>query len=106
MRNSTNKFIKEAKLAYYSNLGNKLSDHPETGQKPFWSANKKVVNKKDRNLYGYTVIIYQQRWLEQNGMAIAAEIEFLFVPLALSHSKELVRRLFSCWLESPVACMV
>ena len=45
MRNSTNKFIKEAKLAYYSNLGNKLSD-PETGQKLFWSAYKKVVNKK------------------------------------------------------------
>ena len=45
VRNFTNKFIKEAKLAYYSNLGNKLSD-PETGQKLFWSAYKKVVNKK------------------------------------------------------------
>ena len=60
VRNSTNKFIKEAKLAYYSNLGNKHSDHSETGQQHFWSAYKKVVNKKDRNLYGYTVIIYQQ----------------------------------------------
>ena len=40
VRNSTNKFIKEAKLAYYSNLGNKLSD-PKIGQKRFWSAYKK-----------------------------------------------------------------
>ena len=45
VRNSTNKSIKEAKLAYYSNLGNKLSD-PKIGQKLFWSAYKKVVNKK------------------------------------------------------------
>ena len=45
VRNSTNKFIKEAMLAYYSNLSNKLSD-PETGPKLFWSAYKKVVNKK------------------------------------------------------------
>ena len=45
MRNSTNKFIKEDKLAYYSNLGNKLSD-PKIGQKLFWSAYKKVVDKK------------------------------------------------------------
>ena len=44
-RNSTNKLIKEAKLAYYTNLGNKLSD-PEIGQKQFWTAYKKIANKK------------------------------------------------------------
>ena len=43
--NSTNKLIKEAKLAYYTNLGNKLSD-PEIGQKQFWTAYKKIANKK------------------------------------------------------------
>ena len=43
--NSTNKFIKEAKLAYYTNLGIKLSD-PETGQKHFWTAYKRIANKK------------------------------------------------------------
>ena len=32
VRNSTNKLIKEAKLAYYTNLGNKLSD-PENRAK-------------------------------------------------------------------------
>ena len=45
VRNSTNKFIKEAKLAYYTNLGIKLSD-PETGQKHFWTAYKRIANKK------------------------------------------------------------
>ena len=34
VRNLTNKLIKEAKLAYYSNLGNKLSD-PKIGHKHF-----------------------------------------------------------------------
>ena len=45
VRNSTNKLIKEAKLAYYANLGNKFSD-PEIGQKQFWTAYKKIANKK------------------------------------------------------------
>ena len=45
MRNSTNKVIKEAKLVYYTNLGNKLSN-PEIGQKHFWTAYKKISNKK------------------------------------------------------------
>ena len=40
VRNSTNKIIKEAKLVYYTNLGNKLSN-PVIGQKHFWSAYKK-----------------------------------------------------------------
>ena len=44
VRNS-NKFIKEAKLAYYTNLGINLSD-PETGQKHFWTAYKRIANKK------------------------------------------------------------
>ena len=44
VRNSANKFIKEAKLAYYTNLGIKLSD-PETGQKHFWTAYKRIANK-------------------------------------------------------------
>ena len=45
VRNSTNKLIKEAKVAYYTNLGNKLSDLL-TGQKHFWTAYKKITNKK------------------------------------------------------------
>ena len=45
VRNSTNKLIKEAKLAYYTNLGNKLSD-PAIGHKHFWTAYKKIGNKK------------------------------------------------------------
>ena len=45
MRNSTYKLIKEAKLAYYTNLGIKLSD-PEIGQKHFWTAYKRIANKK------------------------------------------------------------
>ena len=45
VRNSTNKLIKEAKVAYYTNLGNKLSD-PLTWQKHFWTAYKKINNKK------------------------------------------------------------
>ena len=36
--------MKEAKLAFYSNLGNKLSD-PQVGQKQFWTAYKKLANK-------------------------------------------------------------
>ena len=45
LHNSTNKFIKEAKLAYYIYLGIKLSD-PESGQKHFWTAYKRIANKK------------------------------------------------------------
>ena len=45
VRNSTNKLIKEAKLSYYTNLGIKLS-HPEIGQKHFWTAYKRIANKK------------------------------------------------------------
>ena len=45
IQNATNKLIKEAKLAYYTNLGYKLSD-PKTGQKHFWTACKKIINKK------------------------------------------------------------
>ena len=45
IRNATNKLIKEVKLAYYTNLCSKLSD-PNTGQKHFWTAYKKIINKK------------------------------------------------------------
>ena len=45
IRNATNKLIKEAKLAYYTNLGSKLSD-PNTGQKHFWTDFKRIINKK------------------------------------------------------------
>ena len=45
VRNSTNKLIKEAKLAYYTNLGDKLSD-PKLGHKHFWTTYKKIANKK------------------------------------------------------------
>ena len=45
MRNSTNKLIKEAKLAYYTNLGNQLSD-PKIGQKHFLTAYKRIAIKK------------------------------------------------------------
>ena len=45
MQNATNKLIKEAKLAYYTNFGPKLSD-PNTGQKHFWTAYKKIINQK------------------------------------------------------------
>ena len=45
VQNETNKLIKETKKQYYENLGNKLSD-PKTGQKSFWTAYKKIANKK------------------------------------------------------------
>ena len=45
IRNATYKLIKEAKLAYYTSLGSKLSD-PNTGQKHFWTTYKKITNKK------------------------------------------------------------
>ena len=41
----TNKLIKQAKQAYYTKLGDELSD-PKTGPKNFWMASKNVVNKK------------------------------------------------------------
>ena len=60
-RNAANKLIKEAKLAYYVNLGNKLSD-PKIGQKHFWTAYKKLANqKKTTNIPNliYLMIILQ-----------------------------------------------
>ena len=45
VQNDTNKLIKEAKLSYYFNLGNKLSD-PSTGQKKFWRVCKTLANQK------------------------------------------------------------
>ena len=45
VQNMTNKLIRGAKKIYYENLGNKLSD-PQTGQKCFWNAFKKISNKK------------------------------------------------------------
>ena len=45
VQNATNKLIREAKKAYFENLGNKLSD-PKTGQKYFWTAFKRISNKK------------------------------------------------------------
>ena len=45
VRKLTNKLIKEAKLAYYTNLGNKLSEHA-IGHKHFWTAYKKIADKK------------------------------------------------------------
>ena len=45
VRNSTDTLIKEAKLAYYTNLGNKLSD-PAIGHKHFWTAYETIGNKK------------------------------------------------------------
>ena len=55
----TTKLIREAKRSYYEKLGNKLSD-PQTGQKKFWTAFKRISNKKkimnippifDNNMY-------------------------------------------------------
>ena len=45
VQNITDKLIKQAKLAYYSKLGDELSD-PKTGPKNFWTAFKNVFNKK------------------------------------------------------------
>ena len=39
VQNATNKLIKDAKLAYFTNLGAKLSD-PKIGQSNFWTAYK------------------------------------------------------------------
>ena len=45
IQKETNNLIREAKNAYHEKLGNSLSD-PSTGQKHFWSAFKKLSNKK------------------------------------------------------------
>ena len=45
VQNVTNKLIKQAKLNYFQKLGDKLSD-PATGQKPFWTSFKRILNKK------------------------------------------------------------
>ena len=45
VQNSTNKLIREAKRSYFDKLGDKLSD-PQTGQKHFWTAFKRITNKK------------------------------------------------------------
>ena len=44
-QNLTNKLIREAKRSYLEKLGQKLSD-PTTGQKTFWTAFKRLSNKK------------------------------------------------------------
>ena len=59
VQNATNKLIREAKHSYFEKLGDKLSD-PQTGQKTFWTAFKRITNKKkltnippifDNNIY-------------------------------------------------------
>ena len=45
VQNSTNKLIREAKQSYFEKLGDKLSN-PQTGQKNFWTAFKRITNKK------------------------------------------------------------
>ena len=45
VQNATNKLIRDAKRCFYEKLGDKLSD-PETGQKDFWTAFKRISNKK------------------------------------------------------------
>ena len=45
VQNETNRFIKKAKMEYFNNLGSKLNDS-KTGSKTFWTALKRLVNKK------------------------------------------------------------
>ena len=45
VQNKTSKLIREAKYSYFNKLGEKLSN-PNVGQKHFWAAFKKLVNKK------------------------------------------------------------
>ena len=45
IQKETDKLIRDAKNSYYEKLGNLLSD-PSTGEKHFWSAFKKLSNKK------------------------------------------------------------
>jgi hypothetical protein len=44
VQNITNKLIREAKQSYYKKLCEKLSD-PQTGQKDFWNAFKRITKK-------------------------------------------------------------
>ena len=46
IQNLTNKLIRKANTNYYTKLGNKLSD-PKIGQKTYWTAFKRIVNKKN-----------------------------------------------------------
>ena len=45
IQNSTSKLIREAKRAYFQKLGDELSN-PQTGQKRFWTAFKRITNNK------------------------------------------------------------
>ena len=45
VQSETNKMIREAKSSYYEKLGTQISD-PATGQKHFWTAFKRLTNKK------------------------------------------------------------
>ena len=45
VQNATNKLIRDAEWCFYEKLVDKLSD-PETGQKDFWTAFKRISNKK------------------------------------------------------------
>ena len=45
VQNLTNKLIRDAKQSYYEKLGNRLSD-PQIGHKNFWTAFKRITNKK------------------------------------------------------------
>ena len=45
VQNETNRLIKKAKIDYFNILGSKLSDY-NTGSKTFWTAFKRLVNKK------------------------------------------------------------
>ena len=66
IQKQTDKIIKQAKNSYYEKLGNSLSD-PTTGEKHFWTAFKRLSNKKkstnippliDNNIY---ITSYQQK---------------------------------------------
>ena len=50
IQNETNKAIKEAKQLYIDNLSKKLCD-PNCGQKVFWTAYKKLLNKKRTQIF-------------------------------------------------------
>ena len=56
VQNITNSLIREAKQAYYENLGNKLSNS-QTGQEIFLSAFKRVTNKKSTQVFRPLLII-------------------------------------------------
>ena len=50
VQKQTDKLIKQAKNSYYEKLGNLLSD-PTTGEKHFWTAFKRLSNKKKQPIY-------------------------------------------------------